>query len=196
MRKGATLLVALWSGCAEPARALPDPLVVGDPQQGRQLMAHLAACGSCHATAPQVADVGAGWRVLREGCAGSARWKDTPDDLAADVVAALVSGPSSPPSGPPAPITPDAATGARLAALAGCASCHGPDLAGGSAPRLPRVRHGTGASFRAALQEGVGADGHALSPEMPSAAYAGLTLTEVDALWLWTRDVIAAREGG
>lgn len=194
MRKGATLLVALWAGCADPARALPDPLVVGDPQQGRQLLEHVAACTTCHTSAPQVADVGAAWRVLRGGCAGSSRWKDAPDDLAADVVAALLADPMTP--GLPAPITPDAATGARLAALAGCTSCHGADLAGGSAPRLPRARHGTGASFRAALQEGVGADGHALSPQMPSAAYAGLTLTEVDALWLWTRDVIAAREGG
>lgn len=196
MAKGASLLVALWAGCADPVRALPDPLVVGDPQQGRQLLAHVAACASCHGSAPRVGDVGAAWRLLREGCGGSARWKDAPDDLAADVVGALVAGPMAPLSGPPAPIAPDAATGARLAALAGCVSCHGPDLGGGSGPRLPRARHGTGASFRAALQEGIGADGHALSPEMPSAAYAGLTLTEVDALWLWTREVIAAREGG
>jgi hypothetical protein len=63
-----------------------------------------------------MSDVGAAWRVLREGCTGSARWRDAPDDLAADVVAALVVDRSTSPASPPASITPDAATGARLAA--------------------------------------------------------------------------------
>ncbi len=192
VRMGATLLVVLLSGCADPPRALPDPLPMGDPEHGRHLFAAVAACGSCHPSMPSVESVDAGWRALREGCPASPRWRDAPDDLLADLVAALVAGPPA----APATILPDAASGARLAALAGCTSCHGEALGGGTAPRLPRNRHGTGAAFRAAMQDGVGADGHALAPQMPSAAYAGLTLTELDALWLWTRDVVAAREGG
>lgn len=88
------------------------------------------------------------------------------------------------------PVAPDATYGRYLATIGGCHDCHGPDLQGasdlfGRAPGiLPRPEAPfAGARFADALLRGRGADGRTLDAAMPWQLHAGLTDTEVDALW-------------
>ena len=99
------------------------------------------------------------------------------------------SGPTEP---PPAVVEarPDAEYGRYLATIAGCHDCHGAAFRGrdgtlGRAPGIvPRLDAAfAGARFADALLRGRGGDGRVLSPVMPWPYHAGLTDTEVDALW-------------
>lgn len=89
---------------------------------------------------------------------------------------------------------PDARYGAYLATIAGCDDCHDPTT---EAARLrlgpvkpPDFRDGRGlegwdgATFADAVTEGRDPSGRALDPSMPSAHFAGMDTTELDALWL------------
>ena len=83
--------------------------------------------------------------------------------------------------------SPDPEYGAYLAEVAGCVSCHERDesrpLGVLEAPGFEMLAGWTGAAFARAVREGIGRDGRRLDPWMPSAAFAGLDDTELDALW-------------
>ena len=89
--------------------------------------------------------------------------------------------------------TPD--YGAYLTAYLGCADCHGADFRGGRNPLAPRgpdlrpiVTRAAPETFRRALQEGVGRDGHALDPTlMPWPVFRRLRAHEVAAVHQWLR---------
>lgn len=98
-------------------------------------------------------------------------------------------------------VRPDAEYGRYLATIAGCHDCHGAAFRGGDgtlgrAPGIvPRLEAPfAGARFADALLRGRGADGRALAPVMPWPFHAGLTDTEVDALWQRVRR-LAGSEG-
>jgi mono/diheme cytochrome c family protein len=99
------------------------------------------------------------------------------------------------------PYGPTAAYGRYLAELAGCHDCHGPELRGGRVPwgNVPApelsataIPDWNGAVFAAALVRGRAHDGHVLDPTMPWIVFAGLTDTEIDALWLHVRGDVGA----
>ncbi|HUK62987.1 MAG TPA: cytochrome c [Dongiaceae bacterium] len=101
------------------------------------------------------------------------------------------------PSPPPRDVTesPTLEYGAYLVAIAGCRSCHGPTLHGGSAG--PGVHAPDIASparqislhlFERAVRSGVGFDGHALDPHrMPWLTYRHLTELEMAVIYEYTR---------
>lgn len=80
-----------------------------------------------------------------------------------------------------------------------CSGCHGADFAGGAAlaPDSPPVANLTPAAlgdwgepdFFRAMREGVRPDGRALHPMMPWQAFAGMTDTELRAIWLHLRSL-------
>ncbi len=148
----------------------------------------------------------------------SGRWASLSDADLADVLAALatlrpvvreppprpgrafrwladwVSEAAVSPPAAAAPMQPDAAYGAYVSVIAGCAECHGPQLEGRTTllGRSPPVTPGAslpfaGAHFEAAVRRGRGADGRPLASRMPWEHYAGLTDLEVDALWAHVR---------
>jgi mono/diheme cytochrome c family protein len=83
----------------------------------------------------------------------------------------------------------------------GCTGCHGRDCAAqhvpGTPPEVPAARnitpHGIGswsqADFRAALRTGKRPDGSAINPFMPWKSFAGMSNTELDALYAYLRTV-------
>lgn len=104
-----------------------------------------------------------------------------------------------------------AATAAWGQVLLGtCAGCHGEGLSGGPIPggdpSWPPSRnltpHATGLGawtqqdFFVALRQGRRPDGTAINPPMPWQAYAGLTDTDLEAMWLYLRTVPAKESGG
>lgn len=84
-----------------------------------------------------------------------------------------------------------------------CTGCHGDDLGGGrgagadptwpDAPNLTPHASGLGgwtyADFEHAVRDGVGRDRRRLGHAMPSRLYAGMTDTEVEALWAYVQAV-------
>lgn len=97
--------------------------------------------------------------------------------------------------------TPEAPVehGRYLGKVGGCTACHGRYLSGGrmpgalpgdpSPPNLTMDETGlvgwTRDEFDKAVRQGIGRDGRALTPSMPSAAFAGLSDGEIDALWTY-----------
>lgn len=89
--------------------------------------------------------------------------------------------------------------GAHIARV--CTGCHGADLAGGLGPGAdptwtggPNLTpHASGlagwtyAEFEQAVRDGVGRDRQRLRRAMPSRLYAGMTDTEVEALWAYVQ---------
>lgn len=87
------------------------------------------------------------------------------------------------------------AYGMYLARISGCVGCHGPDLRGGpiagAPPEVPAAPDITSRAlqrwsredFARALRTGVRPDSTPISPFMPWEQYAGLTETEIEALW-------------
>lgn len=86
---------------------------------------------------------------------------------------------------------PSADFGAYLADIAGCHDCHGADLRGADGPDISHaaLKDWTGAEFARATKHGLGRDGRALDPSMPSAALNNITDLELDALWAYVRAV-------
>ena len=90
---------------------------------------------------------------------------------------------------------PGPAYGMYLARISGCVGCHGSDLRGGpvpgAPPEIPRAPDITRRALQAwsrddfarALREGVRPDSTPISPFMPWEQYAGMTETEIKALW-------------
>jgi cytochrome c553 len=87
--------------------------------------------------------------------------------------------------------------GTYLAGIAGCTSCHRPDLKGGpsGAPGAPPaadisaagLSDWTRADFFRAIREGRRPDGTELSEFMPWRFMADMTDDELDAIWLFLR---------
>lgn len=87
------------------------------------------------------------------------------------------------------------AYGMYLARISGCVGCHGSSLRGGPVPGAPReippapditsraLQGWSRDDFARALREGVRPDSTFISPFMPWEQYAGMTETELDALW-------------
>jgi cytochrome c553 len=108
----------------------------------------------------------------------------------------------------PAP-SPDTSPeyGEYLAAIAGCAQCHGPGLSGGPIPGAPRgaavatnltstgLGNWTEADFVRLMRTGHRPDGSAIDPSMPWPYYAQMSDLELRAIWEFLR-VVPARATG
>lgn len=91
-----------------------------------------------------------------------------------------------------------------------CAGCHGEGMSGGSIPggdpawpparNITRHPSGVGAwtrdDFFAAMRQGRRPDGTTILPPMPWQAYAGLSDTDLDALWMYLGTVPPKEYGG
>lgn len=108
---------------------------------------------------------------------------------------------------PPAAITTE--YGHYLANIAGCTSCHHPDLAGGAIPGAPpdwpkaanitpsgAVAGWSEADFITTIRTGVNPSGHKLLAEMPWQRYAGMTDEDLQAIWLFIQSVPPAEVKG
>lgn len=90
---------------------------------------------------------------------------------------------------------PGAAYGMYLSRISGCVGCHGSNLRGGPVPGAPpeippapditwrALQVWSREDFARALREGVRPDSTPISPFMPWEQYAGMTETEIRALW-------------
>lgn len=101
---------------------------------------------------------------------------------------------------PPAAVTVE--YGHYLADIAGCTSCHHPDLAGGAIPGAPPdwpmsanittggvVAGWSEADFIQTIRTGVDPSGHILIDEMPWKRYAGMTDGDLQAIWMFLQSV-------
>lgn len=106
--------------------------------------------------------------------------------------------------------TPSATVAWGQVLLTTCTGCHGPGLSGGPIPGgdpswLPArnlTPHETGlaswtqADFFTAIREGRRPDGTAINLPMPWQAYAGLSDTDIEAMWLYLQTVPPKALGG
>lgn len=222
IERGRHLATSVLGCAACHGEDLGGGVVASGPWHGTVVAPNLTPSGPCGAWTPEVwaAVLRSGrspdGRLLR--WMPSWRWSALSEADLADVVAwldALPAAEGPPPQGTPGPgawltllagpVTteacadgcpappraPDAAYGAYLGGLAGCSDCHGAALQGhalSTAGRVPRPGW-TGADFaRAVITDGDGV-AHA---EVPTADYARLELTEIDALWQWARGAAPA----